>query len=396
MRHRAWANRTLVMAFAVLVCVPAVRHVLAPTVGTVASEFRTRAPLPTLRLKSDSLRGFPARFESYFNDCFGFRDALIRLLCALRVEMLGVSTSPKVTVGADGWFFSAEPLTGPDRQLVRPFTTDELVRWQRLLENRRDWLARRGIAFVFVVAPDKQAIYPEYLPRSLREQQALRSRLDQLAAHLRANSDVVFIDLRGPLFEAKARERLFDRTDTHWNDRGAYVAYRAILEGTSSVIPGLHPQPRTEFEETREWDIGGDLVRMLDIADWYREEHLGLKRKSAAKAISTETGQPLQSGPSPLATECLDVTWPRAVVLCDSFAIRLAPFLSEHFHRVVFHWQMVFPTFETAIVERERPNIVIQEMVERKLAFAPPFVDEADPLCGFAETWQAGLRPNRN
>ncbi|MEI9865253.1 MAG: hypothetical protein WDN00_12025 [Limisphaerales bacterium] len=31
-------------------------------------------------------------------------------------------------------------------------------------KKRRDWLAKRGIAYLFVVAPDKHSIYPEELP----------------------------------------------------------------------------------------------------------------------------------------------------------------------------------------------------------------------------------------
>lgn len=48
----------------------------------------------------------------------------------------------------------------------------------------------------------------------------------------------------------------------------------------------------------------------------------------------------------------------------DSFADLLIPLLSEHFQRIVFSWQY---TFDRDIVEREKPDVVIQEMVEREL-----------------------------
>ena len=48
----------------------------------------------------------------------------------------------------------------------------------------------------------------------------------------------------------------------------------------------------------------------------------------------------------------------------DSYATWLIPLLSEHFSRVRYTWQY---TFDKEIVERENPDVVIQEMVERVL-----------------------------
>ena len=35
------------------------------------------------------------------------------------------------------------------------------------LDRLHDWLATKGIRFVFVVAPDKSEIYPEHLPEGV-------------------------------------------------------------------------------------------------------------------------------------------------------------------------------------------------------------------------------------
>ncbi len=55
---------------------------------------------------------------------------------------------------------------------------------------------------------------------------------------------------------------------------------------------------------------------------------------------------------------------PRAVVFRDSFASRLAPFLSEHFSRAVYLWQN---DFDANVVLEEHPDVVIQEIVGRHL-----------------------------
>jgi len=62
----------------------------------------------------------------------------------------------------------------------------------------------------------------------------------------------------------------------------------------------------------------------------------------------------------------------RAVVFRDSFSMALVPFLSEEFGRAVYLW---IQDFEPSVIEREKPDLVIQEYTERLLSVITP----ADP-----------------
>jgi len=55
---------------------------------------------------------------------------------------------------------------------------------------------------------------------------------------------------------------------------------------------------------------------------------------------------------------------PRAVMLRDSMAIALIPLLSENFSRIVY---VSSRTLDRDLIEREKPDIVIEELVERSL-----------------------------
>ena len=59
----------------------------------------------------------------------------------------------------------------------------------------------------------------------------------------------------------------------------------------------------------------------------------------------------------------------------DSFYSRLRPFLSEQFSRVLYIWDWNM-NFYPEIIEREKPKLVIDEMVERflmdKIPVNPP------------------------
>jgi hypothetical protein len=65
-----------------------------------------------------------------------------------------------------------------------------------------------------------------------------------------------------------------------------------------------------------------------------------------------------------LVTEIPGSSLPRAVIFRDSFASRLAPFLSEHFSRVVYLWQN---DFDGDVVLDEHPDVVIEEITSRHL-----------------------------
>src|SRR5690606_26345033 len=103
-----------------------------------------------------------------------------------------------------------------DYRCTDPFTREELDGWRRVLEERRDWLAARGIRYTLVFAPNAQTIYGEYLPQSMNRVRD-ESRLDQLIKHMRGPYGVEIIDLRAPLIAAKSQMRTYHRTDTHWN-----------------------------------------------------------------------------------------------------------------------------------------------------------------------------------
>jgi hypothetical protein len=177
------------------------------------------------------------------------------------------------------------------------------------------------------------------------------------------------LDLRGTLLSAKARERVFHRTDTHWNGRGAFAAYLAIMERLATLSPALRPLPRTQFQPTAEWGPGGDLTGIIGLRDW-PEERLDLVPLAPRRARMREwTPQEFQrfttvpTGVIETSAPGAEGSLPRAVVFHDSFGVALQPLLAEHFARAVF----VLGTlgFETRVVETEKPLVVIQEIAER-------------------------------
>lgn len=301
--------------------------------------------------------------DVWFEDHFGLRSTLVRWYGETRLFLLDVSPSSTVVKGRDGFFFYADDKAIEDYVSEDPLTPDALANWREALVRARRWLQARGIGYVFLIAPDKHVIYAEEMPPTIVRIGAM-TRTDQFYGSLQ---DLGFlVDLRPALFAAKARERVFQKTDTHWNDRGAFVAYTAIVDAARVQVPAIPPPwTRSDFTAVARDVEAKDLAGMMGLKRVLREEDLLLVpgRPRLARVVEPAGAQPTDEE-GRLVTEIPGSHLPRAVIFRDSFASRLVPFLSEHFSRAVYLWQN---DFDAAVVEAERPDIVIQEIVGRHL-----------------------------
>jgi len=365
----------LSVLFLLLLCLPVLTTVLSIDTRAVGNEKRKAPALPAIEASWSSIGSIGGRLQAYFQDNFGLRAPLIRAHALLHAKVLGESPSPTVLWGRDGWLFYADDGGIEDIVADARMTDAELERWRQTLVDNRNWLRARGIEYVFTLAPDKHVIYPEFLPPTIHRL-GDENVMDQLAAYLLAKTDLTFVDLKAALLEAKAQERLYDRTDTHWNRRGAYVGYRALVSAVAARVPGVEPPwSHSDFTPARSTQAGQDLAVMLGLSDVLPEESLSLTplRPRQARVIEPENPSP-NGDEGYLVTEIPGSSLPRAVVFRDSFTSRLIPYLSEHFARTVYLWQN---DLDPAVVVKEHPAVVIHEIVGRHLARLVPYEYDA-------------------
>jgi hypothetical protein len=361
-------NRLLALTFLLLVSLPAAVNLFGVDGADAEAENRDLAAFPRLDSGWSSVKAFPLGLADWFADHFGLRARLIQWYGETRLFLLHVSPSPGVALGKDGWLFYVDDSSLEDYAHVQPLAAFGVRNWRVAVLRARDWMhARRG-AYVFTIAPDKHVIYQEEFPAGIRPAPN-ESRMDQVLATL--SDSGVSVDVRPALFDAKAHERIYQRTDTHWNDLGAFAAYQQIIERVRAQNPSVPPAwQRADFEEIKQTVPAMDLAGMIGLKRVLLEEDLELVPKRARLARVVEPVGALPTAEEGrLVTEIPGSSLPRAVIFRDSFGSRLVPFLSEHFSRAVYLWQN---DFLTDAVESEHADVVIEEIVGRHLySFVP-------------------------
>lgn len=369
------ARRAIAAIFVLGLCLPGLR-MLAPVRDEDAGTLRFEAtkPPPPFPRSVGAVARFPRDYVFYFNSHFGFRRPLMSSYAHLKAHGIAVSDSGTVIIGKDAWLYFGGENVIDDFRGMKPFTDAELERWAKLLVARRDWLRARNIPYVFLVAPNTHTIYPEHLP-SWIVRSGRPTRLAQLSAYLKQHTDVDVVELAPALLAAKQNEQVYYRTDTHWNMLGAFVVYQQISAWMKTQFPAWRSFGRDDFVRTETPGWHGGLAYALGAPDLGVETRVDLVPREPVE-IRTD-GAPLPRDETydawtirpVVVRECDTGEIPRAVIFRDSQMAAPAQYLSRHFRRAVLVWDN---RFDPATIERERPNVVIQEVVERTLAAGVP------------------------
>ena len=314
-------------------------------------ENRPLARMPKL-FDSDGLNlSFPSEFDNYYEDHFGFREEMVTAFHGATMAVLGDTLNQKVIVGKENMLFYSETL---DDYLGRNLLSDEEIeRIAVCLRIQQDYVKAEDADFAFAIAPNKNTIYPEYMPDYLRPSGAESNRERLMKALDRHGVNT--IDLAGELTAAKEEGLLYHYQDTHWNERGAQIGYRAIME----VAAG-----DTEYEAylglTPEiiYDYGGDLHYFVLPTVEGKLARPDYRLTFEYEQDSSRAGRTTTIGTNSKRNAR------KLLLYRDSFGDALLPYLSANLGRVLYDAQ--FP-YNYASFKAEQPNTVIIELVERNL-----------------------------
>ena len=381
-RRFPWADTLVILVFAGLLALPTIDYFTHIDRTQAPDENRLLAPPPYLsRANLAGVQSYLSQTDSYFNDHFGFRNRLIRWYHQLKQRIFRTGRAEdNMVVGQHGWLYTTENRMVNHYLCLEQFTPGQMQAWQRLLEKLRDWLAARGIKYLFIVPPDKNSVYSEELPGWLINARppGARSKLDQFLAYMKTNSTVEILDLRAPLTDGKKLAPTYLQNDTHWNWYGGFIASQEIIKTLARDFPELPPLRLEDFHWTNAPLAGGDLARSMGTPNLPEKYNYNFTPKPplAAPEMTITNIIRMRNADDPMKINYLVVNTNLTahpvdlVMFHDSYGKALRQFLGYSFHRSVFIWEN--KEFNPGIITTNHPQVVISEMLERYFNLEDP------------------------
>lgn len=275
--------------------------------------------------------------------------------------MMGDRVFHESIVGNEGWLYYSGDKSIQDHQKTLLLNPDDLKRATNSLYRLKREIVKNGGSLLVVIAPDKNTIYPQYLPEQIPVL-GRATRMDQLINFIQEKKvDIEIIDLRPILLEASLSNQVYYKTDTHWNCFGAYWAYQKVMSEASAIssYPELIPHQLSDFDIFVNGNalMGIPLMMMLEN----RESRFDAIPKFQRKNLLTYK----VVNKARITINRKDKDLPTAMVFGDSFyRWCFNRFFESHFSRTAFvSWRDILNKNE--LIDKHKPDIVVVEFSER-------------------------------
>ncbi len=224
--------------------------------------------------------------------------------------------------------------------------------------------AESDIKVALVIGPNKSSIYSEYLPDSIVPSQQKYSHF--FFNSLKSIPNLTIYDPTDDMLKVKKSEGLlYYRTDTHWNNKGAFLAY----SGFSKLLD--LPIPQVEFVQSSK-PHSGDLIGISNLKNFplHEDDSWDIVWKNelvvSEKAIPNE--QKTTFGPATDLTNKNPLSNKYVWIVGDSFTVALRQYFNTTFKEVryVGHWSEKLKDLPTNLSMTDRkPDLIIIVRVER-------------------------------
>lgn len=199
-------------------------------------------------------------------------------------------TTHRVVKGREGWLYLSTDVRDYPSLKARLRSPEIAAMICRFLS----WLHEQGTEVLVVVVPNKETIYPYYLPPARPTFQPV---YDEVLQALR-DEGIWTLDLR-PALEVGGAE-LYMRADTHWSSAGAELSARAVAAEVHRRFPEAPGRPiAARLWRTPDRLHAADMAEMLSVVPSISG---GLQQCEARLYGVDEKGKVVESdGPEPIA-----------------------------------------------------------------------------------------------
>lgn len=217
---------------------------------------------------------------------------------------------------------------------------------------------------VLIVVPNKSSIYPEYLPEGL-----VPSSIKYISFFLDRLREIPNLTVYDPtndlLIAKKSGDILYFMTDTHWNNKGAYLTYVGFSKQLNIPVPNV------DFKQGS--THSGDLIGISKLKNFplHSQDNWDVVWKDKPvwkeKEIPNEQKSP-SFGAATLVTNDKPLSNQYVWIVGDSFTNTLRQYLNATFRQVryVGHWENKLSNLPDELEKAERkPDLIVVVRVER-------------------------------
>lgn len=311
------------------------------------TEKRKLSQTPSVLEESGKINAeFFSDTDTYISEHFAFRSQLVTALSTVKEKAFHTSAEEKVVLGKTGWLFFAETLD--DYRGVNQLEEKDVQRIVKTLDLMNDYVTAQGADFQFMIAPNKNSLYGEFMPYYYQPA-AENTNLENLTAKLQNRE--YFIDAYS-LLKAEKRQT-YHLTDSHWNNLGAAIAFDASMKNIKADYTDYLSIPCRVENVHR-----GDLYGMLYPTGSKLDEQIVFEYTPNYEYVSNFRSEE----DIYIETACKDKSG-NLVVYRDSFCNALLPMLADEFSSSVFTREM---PYDISIVNEDTTSVIV-ELVERNL-----------------------------
>lgn len=363
-----------ILTFSLFFLIPILCSDFSSTSAVLESEKRMQAPFP--RLITDSGEVNPKlkqELSSWLDDRIGLRQYAIKTHSEKFMSKWGDLAHPFVSVGKEGFlFFIPEQNIEIGRGSMR-VNEDDL---QTIVENQKRiaaYMESKGAKYVLVLTPSKSSVYADKLTSKPVSDFTV---CDQLGEYLAAQLDFPVLNMKPALMAARKRssDLLYFKDDTHWNQRGVYVAYQELIAQFNQL--GIVSGPACSAHCVQEELRVGDLRLMLGQTSQEAGNPAPVMQIENSASVP-QVGESLQQMKAIvesyhhkgavyyITNDTIDKK--TLLILGDSMwgaGIMFPQYLSQHFSSIVYvctDSQCFYPD----LIDLVKPDVVIYGVTER-------------------------------
>lgn len=214
----------IILPFLIIIFGFLIINIVMPEKKYSIAENRNLEVMPRISDIKDNT--FVSKFEKYFIDQFAFREEFIRINRKTEVK-LNKSEVGNYYLGKNNWILG---------KFSKPLSEKKLNKYSNKLNELAEFSDSIGAQVYYVSTPHKTNMLKHLYPKTVDKKDSIDNNKNALKRNL--EQDIIsFIDLDEYFlngFNDKEREKLYFKTDHHWNGIGAFEGFKFMAKSMQS------------------------------------------------------------------------------------------------------------------------------------------------------------------